>query len=741
MKKKTLALLVCFVLALTAVVALVACNKTVTYTVRFYNGTQKIKEVQIEEGKTIDASYKPDQDGKTFVAWYEDSSLAGEAYDVTAPVKSDLKLFGKWQSNTVETDSRIWYVMGNTVNANWDCATALNDDGEWEVVESLRGAVLQQKEGTNEFSIELTMRAGKASKFRFATQIEDKSTWAGENRAQAGLGNIEGFAIATGVNPEDGAEYTVDGANKWYGNVKKDNAIVFEGGRQYDDPTYMWNIFVTAESEGVYKFTLKTFPGEDADRDVITWEKVRDVEKLDKTFAPYITGGLTGWKTTAEETLAMTARSVNDAGEGKYTYTFDITTISETNAKEEFKVIDLATGAVNWIGHNGQGGLGESNFEITENGTWLFEIDSVNKTYKLEKAAIRVSGTIDGQAWADGSQRSEGYKHNMYVMNKVASATEGVEKYELVLEITSAHGASWLAEGKVAAIKVECNAAGYEIWGCGKGQNTTANIEFEALGVYRVTLELSYNAQDERQTNVTVTKLASADIPVAMIGNTSYNTLVDAVAAAQDGDAVVVFKDITSGGIKIDEARAIDILIELNGHTVTVGNPLVGSAGTVSQSIHIEKGNAVTICNGKITSEANSASMLVQNYCDLTLDNVILDGSKLAGTGTAYTLSNNFGTIVIKNGSKIIAREEKGVAFDLWYGMFAQYDEGISVTVEKGCVIQGAIEYGAASRITGTDWVEKASLVLPAGEYDIDYTSNGLTDEIANITIAPASAE
>ena len=747
MKKRTLALLVCMALVLTAVFALVACDNTVKHTVTFYNGTKKINEVEIEDGKTIDATYKPEQDGKTFVAWYEDVSLAGDAFDVDTPIKSDLKLFGKWQSNTVEADTRKWYIIGNYdgTNSQWDAPTTKDEaTGEWSIVEGKESRILAKEDGVNVFKISVTLRPNM--KFRFATNILNDSDWTGdEGKAEVGLGNMVGFAYAAGVNPEGNSEVTAE--SKEYGCVKKGDDVIFEGGKEFNANPKQWNIFLAEGQDGVYEFTITTYPGED-DRNTLEWKCTEKLEPLSRTCKLVLAGTMNEWDGSDDNGYVMSEVKVNEKGEGIYKYALTVDTIgttpdgaTEAISKVEFKVVNVVSSA--WWGPLADGKVGDTGFGpgfvIEENGTYLIEVDTVNKTYKFEKAAIRIAGTIDGQGWADGSQRSEGYKHNMYVMNKVESATEGVEKYELVLEITEKHAASWL-KGKAAAIKVECNAAGYEIWGCGEGVNGKSNIELDTVGVYKVTFELSYNEAKERQTNVTVTKLADADIPVAMIGATEYDTLVDAVAAAKDGDTIVVYKDITSGGISIKEGRNIAIAIVLNGHTLTMGTPLVGSEGTVSQSMHFEKGNAVAIMDGTITCLNNSASMLVQNYCDLTLDNVTLDGRNLVGNGTAYTLSNNFGTIVIKNGSKIIARTEKGVAFDLWYGMNGQgaYDEGISVTVEKGCTITGAIEYGAASRITGTDWVEKVVLTLPAGEYTINYTSEGLTDEIANITIAPA---
>ena len=57
----------------------------------------------------------------------------------------------------------------------------------------------------------------------------------------------------------------------------------------------------------------------------------------------------------------------------------------------------------------------------------------------------------------------------------------------------------------------------------------------------------------------------------AKIGNTGYATLEEAVAAAQDGDTVVVLKDINRAIAKLNISK--DITIDLNGRTVTATAP------------------------------------------------------------------------------------------------------------------------------------------------------------------------
>ncbi len=224
---------------------------------------------------------------------------------------------------------------------------------------------------------------------------------------------------------------------------------------------------------------------------------------------------------------------------------------------------------------------------------------------------------------------------------------------------------------------------------------------------------------------------------------TNYQTLAEAAAALPtDGtEATIKLLHNTSGdGIVI--ASGTKVTFNLNGFTYTVIKNTVGSVGTKTNGFQLLKGATVTFQNGTInTVAAANAKILIQNYANLTFDNVILDGSAVV-QGTAaipnYVSSNNFGTITYKNGSKVIATGNN-VAFDVWYGLLpdGSYDDGLSVTVESGCTVEGTIEYGAQSRITGTDWTAKASLVLPEGTYNIRFASaqEGLSCDTANITI------
>ena len=356
------------------------------------------------------------------------------------------------------------------------------------------------------------------------------------------------------------------------------------------------------------------------------------------------------------------------------------------------------------------------------------------------EAGFTIAGTING--WGNETPRIEMTANT----EKTVFTKEGlVLPANAEFQIKNGEKGNWNPQFGAAVVKTIALASGVTLPTDVANKEALFNLtesNIKALKAVTVTVTLNWTT---KEITITVTAIASSETPAApeaKIGTTEYATLAKAIAAVQGSDKVVIelLKDVTSGGIMFTEAQAVNVEINLGSHTLTIGKPLVGSAGTVSQNLHFEKGNTVVIKNGTITTEVNSASMLLQNYCNLTLDNVILDGSKLAAEGKAYTLSNNCGTIIIKNGSRIIACETKGVAFDVYYGMFEKYEVGVSVTVEAGCTITGAIEYGADPRITNAELLKKAVLVLPAlagGNYTINYVGIA-TEQNAYITIGQA---
>ena len=216
----------------------------------------------------------------------------------------------------------------------------------------------------------------------------------------------------------------------------------------------------------------------------------------------------------------------------------------------------------------------------------------------------------------------------------------------------------------------------------------------------------------------------TGDANLVIKGGT-FTDLANAVKYAENDAKITLLKDVEGAGIVIDK----DITIDFDGNTYDIVGPAVGSAGTTTLGFQILSGNDVVLKDGTIKesapaqngeNETNKAvKMLVQNYSNLTLDNMVLDGSELGGEGR-YTLSNNCGNIVIKGGTEIIAAAD-GIAFDVC--KYASY-EVPTVTIEDAFV-KGAFEVSEGL---------KSNLIIYAGYFTqnpADYVVEG-KDAIAS---------
>ncbi len=190
---------------------------------------------------------------------------------------------------------------------------------------------------------------------------------------------------------------------------------------------------------------------------------------------------------------------------------------------------------------------------------------------------------------------------------------------------------------------------------------------------------------------------------VAQVGNMYYEVLYDAVAAVEPGGTVTLLQNATGGGIGTytdaskkdkfgrEKIVAKSFTLDFAGYTYTVSERAVGSDGYESQGFHLEQGDgsvSVTLKNGTLASTGSDVKMLVQNYCDLTLDNMTLNGTGIELSTGAYVLSNNCGNVTIKD-TKIVARDGD-FAFDV-YGGFQKYSD-VTVTVTGSSVINGKVE-------------------------------------------------
>ena len=220
----------------------------------------------------------------------------------------------------------------------------------------------------------------------------------------------------------------------------------------------------------------------------------------------------------------------------------------------------------------------------------------------------------------------------------------------------------------------------------------------------------------------------------ASVGGVEYATLRDAVLAVPNGGKVTMLKNTSGAGIgtfksATDGLRVRDFTIDFGGYTYTCTGPAVGSTGTQSQAFHLEwtgdaSNNAeVTLKNGTITSESGSGvSMLVQNYCDLTLDGMTLDGGNLLRGD--YAMSNNCGNVTIKDTT--ITVQGDAVALDACD--YASYT-GVTVTVEGDSKITGKIEH-----VNDNGNENNAHLVLKGGTFTTDKVSTDYSVATAGLS-------
>lgn len=231
---------------------------------------------------------------------------------------------------------------------------------------------------------------------------------------------------------------------------------------------------------------------------------------------------------------------------------------------------------------------------------------------------------------------------------------------------------------------------------------------------------------------------------VAKIEDIPYKTLAAAVAAAQDGDTITLLKDTIGSGIGTykdpkkdlqgnDQIAAKGFTIDFNQHTYSVDKPAVGSETYETQGFHLEwKGSVdttpnITLKNGTLNVAEQhdpNLKLLIQNYCNLTLDNMTVDGTNLTkGWGNyTYVTSNCNGTVKIKDTTIISKDPTLDFAFDV-DGDHANRPYGaVSLTIEGNSNISGRFEFntnkgGNTLSVSGGYFTSDPTAYLAARHY------------------------
>ena len=249
---------------------------------------------------------------------------------------------------------------------------------------------------------------------------------------------------------------------------------------------------------------------------------------------------------------------------------------------------------------------------------------------------------------------------------------------------------------------------------------TTAGNEYQELdlGGFKFVLVATQDTVEPDAFDNQYDKDAEFPVVSRASDNATLNAAFD--VAENDGKLNVVefTQDIVGSGLGLFNNKAgysqstnKNVEIDLNGHTWEIGAPAVGSTGTETQALHIEKGNTVVVKNGKIKgSTADGILMLIQNYGNLTLENCEIEFDD------DYALSCNCGTVIIKD-TKITTAAGK-TAFDVCVTDY--YPDGTQVYVEGNTIVNGNVEFD----VWGTKPAEnKSTLTINGGTFNGDFVN------------------
>lgn len=203
------------------------------------------------------------------------------------------------------------------------------------------------------------------------------------------------------------------------------------------------------------------------------------------------------------------------------------------------------------------------------------------------------------------------------------------------------------------------------------------------------------------------------------------------IANENQSSANITLADDISGITGVRTQPGTTLTIDLNEHALSVGTA-VGSSGTETNGMQLLKGSEVLLKNGTYKAGDPSVKLLIQNYSNLTLENVTLDGT--AGGNVGYVLSCNYGNTLITGDTNIKAGSDK-VALDVMHWVNDSYEDGVTVTIDEymtGTVDGKICVYKYEDQKEDYDNCPLAKLIIKGGTYK----NTGLTLEQFKVFVA-----
>lgn len=160
---------------------------------------------------------------------------------------------------------------------------------------------------------------------------------------------------------------------------------------------------------------------------------------------------------------------------------------------------------------------------------------------------------------------------------------------------------------------------------------------------------------------------------------------------------IVIDSDKDCRGFVTKDGQTVEL--NLQGHTLTLTDPTVGSTGTETNSCQLLKGSKVTFRNG--TLHSNNTNIVIQNYCTL-----LLEGMTLKTPNSFCSISNNNGSCTLNS---TVINNPVGYAFDVYYWPKGGYWDGITVIVNNS-TINGKVDFSGDRE--ADDTTKKGKLIV-----------------------------
>ena len=174
-------------------------------------------------------------------------------------------------------------------------------------------------------------------------------------------------------------------------------------------------------------------------------------------------------------------------------------------------------------------------------------------------------------------------------------------------------------------------------------------------------------------------------------------------------------ENTSTDGLKFLDSKYNDkgISFDLGGNSLLLAST-VGSAGTETNGMQLLKGNNVVFKDGVLTTDSSSCKILLQNYSNLTLDNVDVK----AGPVVRELLSMNNGITTLKNGTRLFpitnGHADNDIVADVYYWPDNGYDE-VGLVIETSDVeIGGSLWVNHDGTETGKAYfADKIIIIVP----------------------------